>query len=258
MAKRAARRRLYSGTGRVYAPSTLGTGSSGSFDEEAATSIGNERYVLSAQVKDRILQWILEGRLTPGDRVVETQVARELGTSQSPVREALRDLATLGIVEIIPYRGARVREPSKGELVDAVRVRVELEAMAAQAAATRMSDACIEELEGLLDDMTDAARRGDPHDLALGSVRFHTAIMQAAGNDALMRAWSVLEPMSRSYITASLPGVDLHLLAGRHRDLIDVLRAGDPKAAEGVMRRHLEHAAGAIEELWDHPAGAPA
>jgi len=223
----------------------------GSFDQEAATTIGSERYVLSAQVKDRILQWILEGRLTPGDRVVETQVARELGTSQSPVREALRDLATLGIVEIIPYRGARVREPSKKELVDAVRVRVELEALAARAAATRMSGGCIDELEGLLSDMEEAAGRGDPHDLALGSVRFHTAIMQAAGNAALERAWSVLEPMSRSYITASLPGADLELLAERHRDLIDVLRAGDPDGAEQVMRRHLGHAATAIDELWD-------
>jgi DNA-binding GntR family transcriptional regulator len=214
------------------------------------TGIGSERYVLSAQVKDRIMQWILEGRLTPGSRVVETQVARELGTSQSPVREALRDLATLGVVEIVPYRGARVREPSKKELVDAVRVRVELEAMAARTAATRIAPACLEELEVLLDEMHEAAERKDPHDLALSSVRFHIAIMQAAGNDALLRAWSVLEPMSRSYITASLPGVDLGLLAGRHRDLIDVLRSGDPDAAEQRMRRHLEHAAAAIEELW--------
>jgi DNA-binding GntR family transcriptional regulator len=230
-----------------------------SLDEEATTDFGSERYVLSVQVKDRIMQWILEGRLAPGDRVVETQVARELGTSQSPVREALRDLATLGIVEIIPYRGARVREPSKKELVDAVRVRVELEAMAAREAATRTTKACIEKLDTLLSDMIAAAGRSDPHDLALGSVRFHTAIVQAAGNAALERAWSVLEPMSRSYITASLPGVDLELLAVRHRDLIDVLRAGDPDGADGVMRRHLEHAAAAIEELWgDETAGGQA
>ena len=54
------------------------------------------RSVLSVQVKDRILRWILEGELAPGSRVIETRVARQLGTSQAPVREALRDLATLG------------------------------------------------------------------------------------------------------------------------------------------------------------------
>ena len=58
------------------------------------------RNVLSEQVKDRILQWILEGELAPGSRIIETRVARELGVSQAPVREALRDLTTLGVVEI--------------------------------------------------------------------------------------------------------------------------------------------------------------
>ncbi len=75
------------------------------------------RNVLSAQVKDRILQWILEGELAPGSRIVETRVARDLGVSQAPVREALRDLAALGFVDMEAYRGARVRKPSKLELL---------------------------------------------------------------------------------------------------------------------------------------------
>ena len=83
--------------------------------------------MLSARVKDRILRWILEGQLPPGSRIVETRVARQLGTSQAPVREALRDLATLGLVEMHPYRGARVRIPDAGELVEAMEVRGELE-----------------------------------------------------------------------------------------------------------------------------------
>ena len=70
------------------------------------------RSVLSGQVKDRLLRWILEGELPPGARVIETRVARQLGTSQAPVREALRDLATLGLVETHPFRGARVRQPA--------------------------------------------------------------------------------------------------------------------------------------------------
>jgi len=72
------------------------------------------RSVLSGQVKDRLLQEIMIGHYPPGARIVETRVARELGTSQAPVREALRDLEALGVVEINAFRGARVRHPTQG------------------------------------------------------------------------------------------------------------------------------------------------
>ena len=70
------------------------------------------RSVLADQVKERLLEGILTGHYPPDSRIVETQVARELGTSQAPVREALRGLEALGVVEITPFRGARVRRPS--------------------------------------------------------------------------------------------------------------------------------------------------
>ncbi len=77
---------------------------------------GISRSVLSDLVKDRLLLAILDGRYPPGARIVETRVARELGTSQAPVREALRDLEGLGVVETTAFRGARVRRPSAAEL----------------------------------------------------------------------------------------------------------------------------------------------
>ena len=70
------------------------------------------RSPLSDQVKDRLLRAILDGRYPPGSRIVETRAAREFGTSQAPVREALRDLEALGVVEIAAFRGARVRRPT--------------------------------------------------------------------------------------------------------------------------------------------------
>ncbi|MEA2025966.1 MAG: GntR family transcriptional regulator, partial [Chloroflexota bacterium] len=75
------------------------------------------RSVLSEQVKGRLLQAILDGRYPPGARIVETRVAREFGTSQAPVREALRDLEALGVVETAPFKGARVRQPTTEELL---------------------------------------------------------------------------------------------------------------------------------------------
>ena len=81
------------------------------------------RSVLSDQVKDRLLQAILDGRYPPGARIVETRVAREFGTSQAPVREALRDLEAIGVVETTAFRGARVRRPSAAELLEAFAIR---------------------------------------------------------------------------------------------------------------------------------------
>ena len=95
------------------------------------------RSVLADQVRDRLLEGILSGHYPPDARIIETQVARELGTSQAPVREALRGLEALGVVEITPFRGARVRRPTRREILEAYTVRSTLEALAARSAVPR-------------------------------------------------------------------------------------------------------------------------
>ena len=217
-----------------------------------------ERSVLSERVKDRILQWILEGELAPGSRIVETRVARELGTSQAPVREALRDLATLGFVEMQPYRGSRVRRPSQQELTEAIEVRAELEALAGGLAAVRRSDRCLEDLERIYVEMEEAAARGDAHDHALKNTEFHARVMKAAGNSTLERLWSMLEPFGRTYVTTMTPGADLHEIGGRHRRIIDAIRDGDPDRAAETSRDHAAEAAQMIGTI-DHagPDGVP-
>lgn len=210
-----------------------------------------ERRVLSETIKDRLLEWIVESRLKPGERLIETQIARDFGTSQAPVREAIKALATLGVVEIKPYQGARVRAPSHKELIDAIKVRTELEAMGARTAASRITPAELATLDGLMSEMLTAAERHDAHAHALKNAEFHVTILRAARNDALERAWQMLEPFLRTYITATLPGVDLVWLARRHEKLIAALRAGDPERADAAMREHLhevEEATAALAE----------
>lgn len=197
-----------------------------------------QKEVLSELVKDRILQQILEGQLSPGERIVETHIARDLGISQAPVREALRALATLGLVESEPYRGTRVRRPGKEELVEAIEVRAILEGLAGRLAAARRSQRCLEVLTTQLEAMQEAAERHDAHELAMGSTRFHATIVRSAGNRTLERLWSMLEPFSRSYYTASVPGVDLAWLADRHRDILDAIRDRDPDRAAETLRAH--------------------
>lgn len=215
-----------------------------------------EREVLSTQVKDRILTWILEGKLEPGSRLVETHLARQLGTSQAPIREALRDLASLGFIETQPYKGSWVRKPSPQELVDAIEVRAELEALAARLAAERRKPECIADLELLIKAMADAAERGDAHDQALSNTRFHARIVEAAGNETLLRHWSMLEPFGRTYITASTEGVDLHWLGQRHRELLDAIRDQDPEKAAEAARKHAAEAKEMIRESGEREHSA--
>ena len=119
------------------------------------------RSVLSDTVKDRLLEAILDGRYPPGSRIIETRAAREFGTSQAPVREALRDLEALGVVEIAPFRGARVRHPSRDELLEAYVVRAELEALGVRLAVPRLTGDDLDQLGTYLADMRRAAAAGD-------------------------------------------------------------------------------------------------
>jgi DNA-binding GntR family transcriptional regulator len=207
------------------------------------------REVLSEGVKDRILTWILEGELEPGSRIVETRVARELGVSQAPVREALRDLAILGFVEMKPHKGARVRNPTREELTQAIEVRAELEALGGRLAAARRTEQCLADLEELAAAMDEAADRGDAHDQALNNTRFHARIIAAAHNPTLSRQWSMLEPFSRTYVTASVPGVDLHWLSRRHEPILAAIRDQDPELAADLSRKHASEAAVLLEGL---------
>lgn len=213
-----------------------------SVDEHSGGEDSLSREVLSTQVKDRILQWILEGELPPGSRIVETRVARRLGVSQAPVREALRDLASVGIVEVAPYRGASVREPTRSELIEAMAVRGELEAIGASWAADQISDSALEELRRLIEKMQVAARAGDIHEHAVINTRFHQAVMEAAENRSLVWTWSLLEPMARTYFTATAPGIDLEWLGDRHLPIVEALEARDPQRAAEAMRIHSKEA----------------
>src|SRR5512146_994819 len=130
------------------------------------------RSVLAEQVKDRLLQDILSGRHPAESRIVETRVARQRGTSQTPVREALRGLEALGVVEISPFRGARVRRPSTSEILEGYTVRTELESLGARIAVPILSDEDIAELAGLVGAMQRCAAAGDPHGVAAADAGF--------------------------------------------------------------------------------------
>src|SRR4029450_4079458 len=113
------------------------------------------RTTLRDQIKDRLVQRILDGTYGPGDRIVEIQVATEFGTSQAPVREALLELEALRFVATTPHRGAPGREVPTHELGQISPVRAALEEVAGRAAAARMSG---EQLSALADELAGMRR----------------------------------------------------------------------------------------------------
>ena len=196
------------------------------------------RSPLADQIRDRLLEGILDGSYPPDSRIIETSVAKELGTSQAPVREALRSLATLGVVEIAPFRGARVRQLNPEELLEAYVVRSAIETLGAKLAVPRMTDADIEDLVSLGDKMNEAAAAGDGRTVAEHDVSFHEKIIELSGNRTLLRVWRSLEPFSRTYLTLVMPGSNPEWSARLHTPIVESLRNRDTR---GVVRALTGH-----------------
>ena len=213
------------------------------------TDLPFTRSNLREQIKDVILQRIVAGEYSPGARLVETRIAQEMGVSQAPVREALRDLEQLGCIVHEPFRGCSVRAFSAEDLLEAFPVRAALEALAARLAAERITEDELLHLAELLDRMRGAAQRGDAHDQSQANASFHATIVHAARNATLERQWSFLEPYSRTYLTVSQPGTDLLAMSERHVPILEALRARDAEAAGAAMHQHLMDAAELLKEL---------
>jgi len=155
------------------------------------------------------------------------------------VREALRGLEALGVVEITPFRGARVRRPTSRELLEAYAVRSALETLAARLAVPRLTGADVDRLAAAVEAMQVAARVDDTHAVAAADARFHGLIVELADNGTLLKVWRSLEPFLRTYITLVVPGADAQWSADLHTPILDALRAGDVEAVVAALERHF-------------------
>ncbi len=198
------------------------------------------RTVLREQVKELLLERIMRGEYEPGDRLVETRIAQELGTSQAPVREALRDLELLRLVESEPFRGARVRAISAEEIAEIYPVRAALEEVGAREAARRLDPETDRRLAAEVEAMRRAADAGDLHEQVEHDVQFHRLMIEASGNRTLLEVWTSLRIEARTVMTLLKTGVDRRRLAEMHQPILDALRTGDPEVAGRVARAHVE------------------
>jgi DNA-binding GntR family transcriptional regulator len=196
------------------------------------------RTVLREQVKEVLLERILRGELQPGDRLVETRIAQELGTSQAPVREALRDLELLNLVESEPFRGARVRGVSDDDLLQIFPVRAALEELAAKEAARRLAGD-VSTLEAELAAMLAAAKLGDTRTQLARDIAFHRAVIEASGNRVLLQAWLALGIEVPTAFGVYWTYFEAMELVEFHVPIVEAVRSGDAARAGAEARAHV-------------------
>jgi DNA-binding GntR family transcriptional regulator len=199
-----------------------------------------QRDSMAERVKQELLRRIMNGDLPPGRRLVELQIARELNTSQGPVREALCELEGLELVVTEPYKGSRVREVTPVDIREAYMVRASLEELAGQLAAPHFKGAT-ETLKKTAASILDAARKKDIAGYTRHDIQFHRTIVEGASNRILLRTWNSLAFEVRLQLWLSKSKADLMDVQQAHWQIIDALDAGDGRRAGALLRKHIFH-----------------
>ena len=192
------------------------------------------------EIRNSIKKAIMTGELKPGDRIIETRWARELGVSQSPVREAIRELEMSGLIENIPYQGCFVKKVTKKDMRDSYKVRMYLEMLGVQDAVRNMAEDKTRELYGIMKDMEEAAENGNFDLYIKKDVMFHKRIMSLSDNEILLRSWEQCNIHSSTYVGTFLSKMPLEELSVRHEDLYEAVAAKDAERAMSEVIRHFE------------------
>lgn len=198
------------------------------------------------EIKEALRNAIFSGKLKPGDRIVETRWAKELGVSQSPVREAIRELEIIGLVENVPYQGSFVRKVTEKDLKDSYLVRMALEQLGAEQACRKINDEQLAEIKECLDKMEAAAEIKDFNTYILYDVQFHDKIMQVSDNDLLKRLWQQCNIREWTHFGTQFSKHALEILAQRHEKIYQALVERDSEAVVRETRMHIQEL---LEEL---------
>ena len=198
------------------------------------------RAVLSDRVRAFIVEAILTGEYKPGHRVVESALARRLGVSQAPVREAIRDLVLLGFLETEHYKGTTVRFFSPQELWEVYTVRAALESLAARLAAVHVTEEDVAVLKRILAEMMVAGKARDRESIVRLDNEFHETVIQLSQNQLLYQLWRTLEFARWTIYTYRMSSYEPEYLAARHGELVDAIQSRDPERSMRVMQHHIE------------------
>lgn len=199
-----------------------------------------KRVTLRDEVSDYLKKEILTGRLKAGERIVETKIAQELGVSQSPVREAIRELELMGLIESKPYVGSYAKKLSSKDINDAFKVRASLEILACKEAVHKISKDHLNKMDRILEEMRVAA---EMHNIELFTDldnSFHRTIIDASEIGMIHIMWNMVDLAKWTYISAIISKSSLHEIVDDHRKLYEAIANGDEENLVDLMSSHLD------------------
>jgi DNA-binding GntR family transcriptional regulator len=188
---------------------------------------------LADQIRQVLTDGITSGRWQPGERIIERRIAAELGVSQAPVREALRQLEALRLIETMPNRGARVREFTEEDFAEFFPVRAGLEETAADLAVSRMAGRVVA-LERHIERLAEASGPA----VMRHSIAFHREIVEAAGNRLLHSIWESLGIEIWTTLSVRRHNTELCGKTAEHIEIADAFRRQDSRVGR-MLRDHV-------------------
>lgn len=203
-----------------------------------------ELSTLADHVWEQLYVAIIEGRLKGGDRLVELEIARQVGTSQGPVRDALQRLERDGLVERYSHSATFVTQLSREDMYEVFLIRNVLERITFRRTAHIITAEACDELQALIEKMVHAAERDDIISVLNFDMQFHTLICQWSGNHTLLSVWAPLRAQIQRFVVQHYHDYfsDIHELAVSHQPLVDALRANDVQRAEREIQTHVMRA----------------
>lgn len=198
--------------------------------------------LLPARIADLIRDAILKGQLAPGARLIEQHLAKQWNISRAPLREAIRQLATEGLVTLSPHRGASVSEVSEVALTELFDVREMIESFGAELAARNATPQHVASMRALITDMERCKRDNDLSGFYVAGLEFHNVLVAATGNAMLVQLYDQIKRQFRRY-QATLPRVpDLpNNSIEEHRSILDAIERRDAPQAFSQARHHIRH-----------------
>jgi DNA-binding GntR family transcriptional regulator len=194
---------------------------------------------LRQSVYEALVELIVAGALRPGQHLVESELARQLGVSRQPVREALHRLEAEGWIDLRPSQGAFVHVPTDKEVDQLLDVRELLEGATARLAARAATPQAVTALRATWDEGLKAVESGDVAATVTANNMFHAAVADLAGNAVLAQLTEIVGRRVRWYYRKVAP-VRGHESWAEHAELVDAIEAGDEDQAAGLARVHTE------------------
>jgi DNA-binding GntR family transcriptional regulator len=200
------------------------------------------RRPLHEEAVDRLRDLIVQGQLASGSRLNERLLCEQLGISRTPLREAIKLLATEGLVALLPNRGAQVAPLEPGRLAETLEVMAALESLAGELACRNATADCIAEIRALHEEMVGMHARGDLASYFRYNQAIHLKIIEASGNATLGNAYRQLNAnVLRARYMANLSRERWDEAVREHEQILAALEARDVAQLKRLLRDHLAH-----------------